>query len=106
VILVGDAIRSFSFDGHVGVGVGSLLLTLNTALLASYTFSCHSLRHIIGGRKDEVATNAVQWGCYAACSAMNRRHMMFAWLSLFSVGFADLYVRLCSMGIWTDYRIY
>ena len=28
-----------------------------------------------------------------------------AWFSLFSVGFADLYVRLCSMGIWTDFRI-
>jgi hypothetical protein len=31
--------------------------------------------------------------------------MMFAWCSLFSVGFADLYVRMCSMGIWRDWRI-
>jgi hypothetical protein len=30
---------------------------------------------------------------------------MWAWLSLFSVGFSDLYVRLCSMGVWTDWRI-
>ena len=30
---------------------------------------------------------------------------MFAWLSLFSVGFSDLYVRLCAMGTWTDWRI-
>jgi hypothetical protein len=36
---------------------------------------------------------------------MNRKHTLFAWLSLFSVGFADLYVRLCSTGIWTDFRI-
>ena len=28
-----------------------------------------------------------------------------AWASLFAVGFADLYVRLCSMGIWSDWRI-
>ena len=34
-------------------------------------------------------------------SGLNRRHQLFAWFSLFSVGFADLYVRLCSMGIWT-----
>jgi len=27
------------------------------------------------------------------------------WCSLFSVAFADIYVRLCSMGIWTDWRI-
>jgi hypothetical protein len=31
--------------------------------------------------------------------------MRFAWLSLFSVGFADVYVRLCSMGVWTDLRL-
>ena len=30
---------------------------------------------------------------------------LFAWCSLFSVMFADLYVRLCSMGIITDLRI-
>ena len=31
--------------------------------------------------------------------------MSWAWCSLFWVAFADLYVRLCSMGIWTDWRI-
>ena len=41
------------------------------------------------------------------CSSMfNKRHMMWAWLSLFSVGFSDLYVRLCSMGVLTDWRLF
>jgi len=31
--------------------------------------------------------------------------MLFAWCSLFVVGFSDLYVRLCSMGVWTDFRL-
>jgi len=31
--------------------------------------------------------------------------MMWAWFSLFWVGFTDVYVRLCSMGVWTDWRI-
>jgi hypothetical protein len=31
--------------------------------------------------------------------------MLWAWLSLFWVGFSDLYVRLCAMGIWKDWRI-
>jgi hypothetical protein len=26
-------------------------------------------------------------------------------MSLFWVAFSDLYVRMCSMGIWTDWRI-
>jgi len=38
-------------------------------------------------------------------SCLNRSHMIFAWCSLFSVGFSDLYIRMCSMGIWTDWRI-
>jgi hypothetical protein len=31
--------------------------------------------------------------------------MMWAWISLVWVGFCDIYIRLCSMGIWTDWRI-
>jgi hypothetical protein len=31
--------------------------------------------------------------------------MLWAWCSLFSVGFSDLYVRMCAMGIWSDVRI-
>jgi len=42
----------FFFDGRFGVGVGSLVLTLNVSLLSLYTFSCHSLRHLAGGKLD------------------------------------------------------
>jgi hypothetical protein len=105
VVLTYDAIMSFRFPDGFGVGVGSLVLTVNTILLAGYTFSCHSLRHIIGGRKDEIAGNALQSGCYSCVSALNRKHQVFAWLSLCSVAFADLYVRLCSLGVWTDVRL-
>jgi hypothetical protein len=105
VFLTRDAIEAFQFPDGIHVNVGSLVLTINTAFLASYTFGCHSLRHLVGGGKDEISTNGARWGCYTACSAMNRKHQLFAWLSLCSVGFADLYVRLCSMGIWTDYRL-
>jgi hypothetical protein len=31
--------------------------------------------------------------------------MLWAWMSLFWVGFCDLYVRLCSMGVWHDLRL-
>jgi hypothetical protein len=105
VILVGDAIKAFDFGGHFEVHVGSLVLLLNVILLGSYTFSCHSLRHLVGGGRDEISTSGLRWSCYSCVSGLNRRHQLFAWLSLFSVGFADVYVRLCSMGIWTDFRI-
>jgi hypothetical protein len=105
VILTYDAILSYRFADGFGIGVGSLVITLNAILLGSYSLSCHSLRHIIGGRKDEVSKNGLQLACYTGCSAMNRKHQLFAWLSLFWVAFTDFYVRLCSLGIWTDFRI-
>jgi hypothetical protein len=36
---------------------------------------------------------------------LNERHPVYAWLSLFSVGLTDLYIRLVSMGIIRDLRI-
>jgi hypothetical protein len=31
--------------------------------------------------------------------------MLWAWCSLVWVGFSDAYVRLVSMGVWTDWRL-
>ena len=88
-----------------GIGVGTLVMLVNVLLIASYTFGCHSLRHLFGGRRDEISKAPVSQACYNCSSALNRRHMPFAWLSLFSVGLTDVYIRLCSMGILTDWRI-
>jgi hypothetical protein len=88
-----------------GVGVGTIILTVNALLLGVYTFSCHSFRHLVGGFKDLLSKSPVQRRIYNCASCLNRRHMNWAWFSLFSVAFADIYVRLVSMGIWTDYRI-
>ena len=32
----------------------------------------------------------------------NQHHMAWAWISMFSVGLTDLYIRLCSMGVLSD----
>ena len=108
IILWYDAIRAFWFNGRFGIGVGSLVLVANITLLSLYTLSCHSLRHIVGGKID--CFSCVSFGgprrtAWRGASFLNDHHMLFAWLSLFVVSFADLYVRLCSMGIWTDWRI-
>src|SRR5438094_192831 len=88
-----------------GIGVGTIVLAINVYLLSGYTFGCHSLRHLIGGFRDQLAKSPTCYRAYACVSCLNRRHMLWAWLSLFWVGFADLYVRLCAMGIWHDWRI-
>jgi len=91
---------------HFGIGVGTLVLTINVILLGSYTLGCHSLRHLVGGGCDVLANKPARQTAYKCVSGLNRRHMLFAWMSLFWVGFSDIYVRLCSMGIWTDYRLF
>jgi hypothetical protein len=88
-----------------GIGVGTLVLAMNVVFLSSYTLGCHSLRHLVGGRLTQISKRPVQYRSYLGVSALNRRHMLFAWLSLFSVAFADLYVRMCAMGIWHDFRL-
>jgi hypothetical protein len=89
-----------------GLGLGSLVIAFAVVFLALYTFSCHSLRHLIGGKSDTMAHKPVSMACYSCVSSLNKRHMNFAWISLFGVMGADLYVRLCSMGIISDIRIF
>jgi hypothetical protein len=105
VILALDAWRAMWFDGKFGIGVGTLVLIINPILLSCYTLGCHSLRHLVGGRLDEISKAPVRKTAHDCVSCLNRRHMMWAWLSLFWVGFTDVYVRMCSMGILTDWRI-
>src|SRR5687767_4064952 len=58
VFLWVDAFKAFWFTdpatgkGGFGVGVGTLVLLGNVVLLSGYTFGCHSLRHLVGGRID------------------------------------------------------
>ncbi len=110
-LLTYDALLSYWFTdpvthkGRVGLAVGSIVLTINPILLGGYTFGCHSLRHLIGGRKNSMGAGA-QRKAYDCVSCLNKSHMRFAWASLFWVGFTDLYVRMVSMGVWTDWRIF
>jgi len=105
-----DVVRGFIFVGtdgasRFGIGVGSLVLLVNTVLLSLYTLSCHSFRHLIGGRKDCVSKSKASFACYSCVSGLNQKHMNFAWFSLFGVMFADMYVRMLASGVWHDVRI-
>jgi hypothetical protein len=93
-------------ETQLGAGLGTILLALNVVLLSCYTLGCHVMRHIVGGAHDEVSKHPVCDRAYACSTALNYKHQMFAWGSLFSVAFADIYIRLCSMGIWTDPRLF
>ena len=102
-----DIARGFMFDGHFGIGVGSLVLLASNMLLTMYTFSCHSLRHLLGGRVDCfscVVAGGPRMQVWRTSSWLNSHHMGWAWWSLLAVCSADAYVRLCSLGILHDLR--
>lgn len=103
-----DAIRAFRFEGAFGIGVGSVVLTVNVVFLSLYTFSCHSLRHLVGGRLDCFSCaefGGVRHAAWGKISLLNEHHMFWAWMSLTSVGVADVYVRLVAMGVIRDVRL-
>jgi hypothetical protein len=110
IFLSHDAWKAMWFAGpdgkeHFGIGLGTLVLTLNVVLLTGYTFGCHSLRHLVGGVFDVLSNKPVRRKSYECVTWCNKFHMRWAWMSLFGVAFSDVFVRLCAMGVWSDWRI-
>jgi len=100
-----DAIKAFMFPDGFGIGVGTIVLCVNVVLLGGYAWGCHCSRHLMGGVLDTITSSPLRHKLYDAVSWLNANHKVWAWASLFSVALADIYVRLCSMGVLTDRRI-
>ncbi len=105
VVLTWDALLAFRFPDGFGIGVGTIVMWINVVLLAAYTFSCHSCRHVCGGVLDAFSKAPARYRAWHVVSRLNERHPLFAWLSLGTVGLTDLYIRLVAMGIIRDVRI-
>lgn len=88
-----------------GIGLGTIIISLNVVFLGLYTFSCHSLRHLVGGYVNQFSRRPVQKQAWSCVSCLNKWHPVYAWISLFWVLFTDIYVRMLSYGYWTDWRI-
>src|SRR5688572_31460555 len=112
VILSIDAYKAMWFTDAAtgqqsfGIGVGTIVLAANVVFLSAYTLGCHSFRHLVGGRLDQFSRHPTQAKLYDAACRLNCHHMRWAWISLFAVALSDLYVRLCSMGVLTDWRLF
>jgi hypothetical protein len=110
VILTYDAIVAFAFekDGskHFGIGLGSLVLLTNAVLLWLYSLSCHSCRHIMGGKLNHFSKHPMRYRFWQIVSKLNGSHMKYAWVSLFGVALTDFYVRCLSTGLFNDPRFF
>jgi hypothetical protein len=103
-----DAIVAFDFDGRFGIGVGSVIMLVNIVLLTIYTFSCHSLRSLVGGKLDCFSCAKLglpRYSAWRGVTKLNEHHMFWAWVSMISVGLTDLYIRLVASGAIKDIRL-
>ncbi|GAB2505349.1 hypothetical protein [Nocardia heshunensis] len=108
VVLTYDAVIAFrDYDGRWGhMGLGTVVLIVNAALLWMYTLSCHACRHAIGGRLKHFSNHPIRYRLWTWVSRINPHHQRMAWISLIWVAFTDVYVRLLSMGVISDLRFF
>jgi hypothetical protein len=106
IILFWDGLRAFDFPDGFGMGLGTVILLVNAVLLAAYTLSCHSCRHLCGGHVDVFSGSPRRYRLWRFVSSLNARHMPIAWVSLAGVALTDLYVRLVATGVISDPRFF
>jgi len=108
LVLSYDAVISYrNADGDWGhMGLGSLIMTVNVILIWLYTLSCHSCRHILGGRLRHFSKHPVRYKLWTWVSRLNVNHGRYAWYSLFSVALVDLYIYLLATNVIDDVRFF
>ncbi len=107
VINTYDAIIAFHSDkgpGGFGFGLGNVILVVNVILLWTYTVSCHSCRHVAGGRLKHFSKHPVRYWMWTQISKLNTRHKQYAWITLGTLMLTDFYVMLVASGAISDLR--
>ena len=99
VILWYDAIVAFSNHGAFHFGLGTAILLVNVVALSGYTFGCHAFRNLSGGSKDCFSCHKARYQLWKGVTVLNIRHDRWAWVSMFTVWGADLYIRLLAHGV-------
>ncbi|WP_277369766.1 hypothetical protein [Rhodococcus rhodochrous] len=99
-----DVVLSFHSPSGFGIGLGNLILLVNVVLLWGYTLSCHSCRHVTGGRLRHFSKHPVRYRIWTFVSKLNARHMQFAWITLGTLILTDFYIMLVASDTIADLR--
>jgi hypothetical protein len=100
-----DAVLAFHSPTGFGIGLGTIILVINVVLLWAYTISCHSCRHIVGGRLRHFSKHPLRYRAWGFVSTLNTKHMQLAWTTLGTLVVADFYVMAVAAGWISDLRI-
>lgn len=102
-----DAVLAyFPPSGGFGVGLGTIILTVNLAMLWGYTLGCHACRHVMGGRLKHFSRHPVRYKAWTFVSRFNGKHQQWAWASLVSVTLTDVYIMAVAAGWISDLRLF
>jgi hypothetical protein len=101
VINTFDAVVAMQSPDGFGFGLGNVVLWVNVVLLWAYTASCHSCRHIVGGRLKHFSAHPMRYRLWTGVSKLNTRHMELAWTTLGTLALTDFYIMAVSAG-WID----
>jgi len=101
-----DAVLAFNGEDGFGVGLGNIILVGNVVMLWFYTLSCHSCRHVTGGRLRHFSRHPIRYRWWTIVSRMNTRHMEFAWITLGTLALTDFYVWMVASGTFTDPQLF
>jgi len=104
VINTYDALLAMHSPKGFGFGLGNVILWANVIMLWAYTLSCHSCRHIIGGRLKHFSAHPVRYRFWTFVSRLNTRHMELAWVTLGTLALTDFYVMALSADWISDLR--
>jgi len=102
-----DAIIAFHSDsgpGGFGFGLGNVIMVGNVIMLWIYTLSCHSCRHVTGGRLKHFSKHPVRYWIWTQVSKLNTRHKLYAWITLGTLMLTDFYIALVAGGAIPDLR--
>jgi hypothetical protein len=100
-----DAVLAFHSPTGFGIGLGTIILVINVILLWAYTISCHSCRHIVGGRLRHFSKHPVRYRAWGFVSKLNAKHMQLAWITLGTLVVTDFYIMAVAAGWISDLRI-
>ena len=99
-----DAIVAFHSPSGFGFGLGNIILVVNVVMLWVYTVSCHSCRHVVGGRLKHFSKHPVRYWMWTQVSRLNTRHKLYAWITLGTLMLTDFYIMLVASGTISDLR--
>jgi hypothetical protein len=99
-----DAIVAMQSPTGFGFGLGNVILWVNVIMLWVYTLSCHSCRHVVGGRLKHFSKHPVRYWMWGQVSKLNTRHKTYAWITLGTLMLTDFYIMLVASGTISDLR--